>query len=171
MTTEAMPDATLVGLGDGLETVTCPRCGRRQAVALNRRESADFCEGPGDSDRGRCDFPLFWVPTEIRRGSMAVSDESLRRLPGTVGRVTVASLTCPHCAELNALTATVCIRCGLPMIVEAPPPVVEEVYVPPAEPAPILPGEPVPLWPWFVLLTMLLVMGGLAVLYLTNTWS
>ena len=111
------------------EFITCPECGTTASVTLNRRDSVDFCR--------TCDYPLFWTPSKIIRDPSDSSDESLRRLPGTVGRATVASLACPFCYEPNALSAQTCVRCGKPMH-----PVAEigaaPVYVPP--PAPELPA-------------------------------
>ena len=127
------------------EPVTCPECGTTTTIALNRRESADFCPN--------CDFPLFWTPSAVLRAdSMRAAEDALRRLPGTVGRATVASVACPHCAEPNQLSAQVCVRCGLPMqVVEEPPPPVP-VYVPPppVEPEPE-PERTVPWWVWLLL--------------------
>ena len=127
------------------EPVTCPECGTTATIALNRRESADFCPN--------CDFPLFWTPSAVLRAdSMRAAEDALRRLPGTVGRATVASVACPHCAEPNTLSAQVCVRCGLPMqVVEEPPPPVP-VYVPPppVEPEPE-PERTVPWWVWLLL--------------------
>jgi hypothetical protein len=135
------------------DRVTCPECGAVQDVHLNRRESIDFCRN--------CDFPLFWTPSEVIRDRGAGDGEGLRRLPGTVGRSTLASTACPHCAELNLVTAETCIRCGRPMhpVIEAPPP--PPVYVPPPPPVVVPPPPPkdVPWWVWAVA-----IFGGLAVL-------
>ncbi len=89
------------------EFITCPECGTTASVTLNRRDSVDFCRN--------CDYPLFWTPSKIIRDPADSSDESLRRLPGTVGRATIASLACPFCYEPNALSAQTCVRCGKPM--------------------------------------------------------
>ncbi|WP_372728642.1 hypothetical protein [Nocardioides sp.] len=120
------------------ERVVCPECGAVAMVSLNRRQSADFC--------ARCDYPLFWTPTEIVRGEGDLDDMALRRLPGTVGRVSVASAACPHCAEANQISAEVCVRCGGPMTVE--PTVAAPVVAPP--PAPEEPAvlAPMPAWMW-----------------------
>jgi hypothetical protein len=124
------------------DRVTCPECGATQDVHLNRREAIDFCRS--------CDFPLFWTPSEVIRERGGLGDgEGLRRLPGTVGRSTLASMACPHCAELNLVTAVDCIRCGKPMhpVVELPPPPPPEpVYIPPPPPEPVESG--VPWWVW-----------------------
>src|SRR3954470_24504042 len=65
------------------EVITCPECGTSAQVTLNRRDSVDFCR--------TCDYPLFWTPSKVIRDPADNNDESLRRLPGTVGRATVAS--------------------------------------------------------------------------------
>ena len=83
---------------------------------------------------------------------LRAAEDALRRLPGTVGRATVASVACPHCAEPNTLSAQVCVRCGRSMhVVEEPPPPVP-VYVPPPpmEPEPE-PERAVPWWVWLLL--------------------
>lgn len=125
-----------------MDSVTCPECGTRAGVTINRRESADFCQ--------TCDFPLFWTPAAIVRDrANRTAEESLRRLPGQRGRASVASMPCPHCSELNAITAQVCVRCGLPMRIVAPAPVFE--LPPPPAPAPVvLPPEPEPGVSWWV---------------------
>lgn len=137
------------------EQVSCPECGRVATVTLTRRESVDFCTN--------CDYPLFWTPSKILVDRSGLSDESLRRLPGTVGRVAIASFPCPHCAEPNQVSAVDCIRCGRPLrpvhfVAPAP------VYVPPAAPAPEPEPEPdgVPWWVWaligvFVVATIVLI--------------
>jgi hypothetical protein len=131
---------------EATELVTCPECGRTATVTLNRREARDFCLG--------CDYPLFWTPSAVLRDpSTATADDSLRRLPGTVGRATVASQPCPHCNEPNRLTAVTCVRCGLPMQLAAPAPQPEPVYLPPPpppEPEPE-PERGVPWWVWALL--------------------
>ncbi len=125
------------------ESVVCPECGQVAPAALTRRDSGDFCT--------RCDFPLFWTPSEIQLGDdQRTSAESLRRLPGTAGRVTVASTPCPHCHEANTLSATSCVRCGLPMVVAPEPAPVHVAPAPPPEPAP----EPVKRTPWWLWLLL-----------------
>jgi hypothetical protein len=146
------------------ELVTCPECGTSAVATLNRRDAADFCR--------TCDFPLFWTPSTVLRDPAADSAaDALRRLPGTVGRATVAALPCPHCSEPNQLSAQVCVRCGLSMHVEAPPPPPEPVYVPPP-PAPVHaapPPEPArtPWWVW--LLVGVLVAAGITLIVLSAT--
>ena len=129
--------------------VTCPGCGTVRHMDQFRRDSSEFC--------GVCDYPLFWVRTTAFGDTSGDrdGDAGLRRLPGTAGRVAVASLVCPSCTEPNLVTAVNCIRCGAdlhPKPVAPPPP-------PPPEPEP----EPEPVvevhrrwWPW-VLLAVLVV--------------
>ncbi|HEY2044575.1 MAG TPA: hypothetical protein VGH11_18000 [Jatrophihabitans sp.] len=144
------------------ESITCPECGTVAVVSVNRRESADFCRN--------CDYPLFWSPSKVVRGpDSGAGDQALRRLPGTVGRVSIASLTCPSCAEPNAVTATVCIRCGHSLLpVEAPPPPLPPtpVYQPPAA-VYEAPARGVPRWVW-VLVGLLLV--GVLVAAMVLAW-
>lgn len=133
--------AATAGPEPARESITCPECGTAALVMLGRRDAADFC--------ANCDFPLFWTPTAVQREeSLRSAEDSLRRLPGTVGRATVASLPCPHCAEPNALSAQVCVRCGLSMRIEAPPPPPAPVYVPPPPAPEPVPEKHVPWWVW-----------------------
>ncbi|WP_370250058.1 hypothetical protein [Nocardioides sp.] len=148
--------APVVAGGTGARPrLACPECGTEAEVSLTRRDAVDFCR--------QCDFPLFWTPTQIRLDdTRRTAEESLRRLPGTAGRVTVGSVPCPHCQEANGLAAVTCIRCGLPMVVTpvAPPP------VPVAAPAPVVVPQPrTPWWVWLVgLLTLALFVTVLVVL-------
>jgi hypothetical protein len=90
-----------------------------------------------------CDYPLFWIRAagsgEGEGG--AEGDPGLRRLPGTGGLVTVATLQCWKCDERNAITGVYCIRCGVELhptaVIELPPP-------PPPEPVPVEPPPPPP---------------------------
>jgi hypothetical protein len=130
----------------GRERVTCPECGAIQEVQLNRRDAVDFCL--------RCDFPLFWAPQRVTRERDAGGEaESLRRLPGTVGRTMLASVPCPHCAEPNTVRAEVCVRCALPMHPIAPPPPPPPVAVlpPPPEPVVVEPEPGTPWWVWLII--------------------
>jgi hypothetical protein len=122
-TGDALPSRTTV--------VSCPECGAAAMIDPTRRDAQDFC--------AHCDFPLFWA-----RNDLVLADPfdggggASRRLPGTVGRVATASISCPHCTEPNLPTAQICIRCGLSMQIQAPPPpppppVPEPVYVPEPE--------------------------------------
>jgi hypothetical protein len=145
-----------------VDTITCPECGTVARVTVNRRDAVDFCR--------TCDFPLFWTPAAIvREQAGRTAEESLRRLPGQRGRAAVASLPCPHCAELNSVAAETCIRCGLPMHPVAPPPPVAYVPPPPA-PAPPPPAEDkVSWWVWALLILGAAVLITLIVLIATGT--
>ena len=125
-------------------------------VALTRRESDDFCR--------QCDYPLFWTPSKIVLDSGSTTGDSLRRLPGTSGRVMVASVPCPHCAEGNLLTAVLCARCGGDMNPPVPAPVVAAPPPPPPAPAPE-PKQPVPWWVWALGGTTLLLLIALVVYF------
>jgi hypothetical protein len=142
------------------EFITCPECGTTASVTLNRRDSVDFCR--------TCDYPLFWTPSKIIRDPSDSSDESLRRLPGTVGRATVASLACPFCYEPNGLSAQTCVRCGKPMhpVVEIAP---QPVYVPPPAPELPAPKAKVGWWVWAMLALTAVALIGLVVLITTHT--
>ena len=136
------------------ERVTCPECGTVATVALTRREATDFCV--------QCDYPLFWTPSKVVLDSGTTADDSLRRLPGTAGRVMVGSVPCPHCAEGNLLTAQTCVRCGGLMN----PPEPETVLIaPPPPPPPPAPEPPprTPLWVWLVAGTTVLLLLALSV--------
>lgn len=142
------------------EVLTCPACGTVAQVTVNRRDAADFCRV--------CDYPLFWTPSTVYR-DLSGTDESLRRLPGTEGRATIASLPCPHCAELNTLSAQVCVRCGRSIhpVAEAPPPPPAPVYVP----EPVFVPEPkarTPWWVWLLLGVVLVALVTLGILYATD---
>ena len=156
----AMPADTSASAAS--QVVTCPECGTVAQVTLNRRESRDFCRN--------CDYPLFWTPNKVFYDRSDGSEESLRRLPGTVGRATVASLACPHCSEPNALTAQTCVRCGRPMhLVEAPPPPPAPVVAPPPPPAPAPPPDKgVSWWVWLVLGIGAAALITLVILILTH---
>jgi hypothetical protein len=143
------------------EQVTCPECGTVAMVTLTRREAADFCRN--------CDYPLFWTPSIIMLDRSGLSDDSLRRLPGTVGRVAVAHLTCPHCAEPNQLTAVDCIRCGRPLRpVHYEPPPLPTYVAPPPEPEPE-PERGIPWWVW-VSIALMVITVTLVLLYAYDAW-
>ena len=142
------------------EQVTCPECGTVAMVALTRRDSDDFCR--------QCDYPLFWTPSKIVLESGSTTGDSLRRLPGTSGRVMVASVPCPHCAEGNLLTAVLCARCGGDMNPPVPAPVVAAAPPPPPAPAPA-PKQPVPWWVWALGGTTLLLLIALVVYFVTGS--
>jgi hypothetical protein len=146
-----------------VETVTCPECGAPAAVAVNRRDAHDFC--------ARCDYPLFWTPSRVLQGnSSGTNDMALRRLPGTVGRATIASRDCPHCAEPNTVTAQICVRCGLSMfpVAEVPVPVPVPVYVPPPPPPYEPPKSHVAWWVWVLLYLAVAATVVVVVLVLTH---
>ena len=145
------------------EALTCPECGTVSHVTLNRREAVDFCH--------TCDYPLFWAPKKILRGSGEQTDESLRRLPGTSGRVSVASLPCPFCAEPNAINAHTCVRCGRPMhpVAAPPPPPPPRAYVPPPPPEPVWEPEPgIAWWVWLLLALGVVALAVVIVLIATG---
>ncbi len=140
-------------------SINCPDCGASAMVELTRRDALDFCP--------RCDFPLFWARDQVVFSEPAdTNDDSLRRLPGTLGRVVIASVPCPHCNEPNLPVATLCVRCGLSMQASAPP------SPPPPRPAPPLPEPPLePLedaadhwWIWLLVLLTLLLVAGIVLL-------
>lgn len=144
--------------------ITCPECGAPGMVELTRRDALDFCQ--------RCDFPLFWSRDQVVVSEpLDSSDDSLRRLPGTLGRVEIASVPCPHCNEPNLPTASLCVRCGLSMQASTPLPPPRPVAVPLPEP-PMEPLEDEPshwrLW-LLVLVTVLLVAG--IVLLAAQPWQ
>lgn len=158
------PDAAAEQLAaaPATETVTCPECGTVAVATLNRRDAVDFCR--------TCDFPLFWTPSAVLRDpSDDSAADSLRRLPGTVGRATLAALPCPHCAEPNQLSAQTCVRCGRPLhVVEAPPPA--PVYVAPPLPEPVYVPPEEPRTPWWVwLLAGLAAVAAIVVIVLATT--
>ena len=140
------------------EQVTCPECGTVAVVALTRRESEDFCR--------TCDFPLFWTPSKIVLDAGTTAGDSLRRLPGTSGRVTVGSIECPTCAEGNVVTAEVCLRCGGPMVL--PPAPVVVAAPPPPPPAPEPAPERTPLWVWILGGSTLLLLLALVLSFVTR---
>jgi hypothetical protein len=146
------------------ELISCPECGTTAMVTLNRRDAGDFCRN--------CDYPLFWTPSRVLTDADSGSnDQALRRLPGTVGRATVASLTCPHCAEPNAVTAENCVRCGLPLrlVAAPPPPPPPIVYVPPPPVVEPVPEQHVAWWVWALIAFGLVVTVTLIVLIFTGT--
>jgi hypothetical protein len=146
------------------ELVTCPECGTRATVNLRRRESEDFCRN--------CDFPLFWTPSQVLIGHTDLSDDSLRRLPGTTGRAMTASVACPHCAEPNPVTAVTCVRCGLSMHVPVeapPPPPPPPVYVPPPAQVQVEPEKGIPWWVWVIAGVVIAAIVVLAILWGTGT--
>ena len=150
-TTLAPPLGVATPTNAPAEQVTCPECGTVATVALTRREATDFCV--------QCDYPLFWTPTKIVLDAAGTADESLRRLPGASGRVTVGSVPCPHCAEGNLVTAEVCIRCG--GLMDPPPAPAPVAAPPPPPPAAPEPKRKTPLWVWLLAGTTLLLLIAL----------
>ncbi len=144
--------------------ITCPDCGASAMVELTRRDALDFCP--------RCDFPLFWARDQVIFSEPIDSnDDALRRLPGTLGRVVIASSPCPHCNEPNLPTATLCVRCGLSLQASTPPapPQLRPMALPEPAMEP-LEDEPHRWWIWLlVLLTVLLVAG--IVLLAAQPWN
>jgi hypothetical protein len=138
--------------------IPCPSCGTVAHLDQVRRDASEFCP--------TCDYPLFWARTTgfgTDEGGLD-GENGLRRLPGTAGRVAVASLFCPTCTEPNVVTAVLCIRCGSDLH-PAPPEPVTVILPPPPEPEP----EPEPLpeprrwWPWVVLALIVLALVIIAV--------
>ncbi|MBB5789821.1 hypothetical protein [Jiangella mangrovi] len=149
--------ASMAG-GEATEPVVCPRCGTPGLVDLARRDAAGFCS--------RCDYPLFWAVRQSAHGGAEAGDDARRRLPGTVGAQTIASLPCPHCAEPNPPRAAVCLRCGRPMVVVPEPLPVAVVAPPPPAPAPPAPVPWVAPW-WLILFVVgLIVLTGLSLVAL-----
>ena len=154
----ALPDQRTATATD---VVTCPECGQLATVNMARRSAEDFCRN--------CDFPLFWAKGTVIVPEDQETGASLRRLPGTVGRAATAALICPHCAEPNAPTAQICVRCALslhpvdiPEPEPAPPPLImfEPAPEPAAEPAPA-PGFD---WWWIVAVVMAVIAITLIIL-------
>lgn len=144
--------------------VTCPTCGTVSHLEELARDADAFCR--------TCDFPLFWARTERVLGASGESGAGLRRLPGTAGRVDVATIDCPECREPNPVARTICIRCGsllrpvAPVVVVAPPP--PPPPPPPPEPEPeVVPARSLA-WLW-VLLVAAGVAVALLVVLLTTT--
>lgn len=157
--TQALP-AVVTETSSARREVTCPECGTVATIAVNRREAEDFCR--------RCDFPLFWTPAAIVMDTAGgPASDALRRLPGTAGRVTVGRLACPHCAEMNPVTETHCLRCQGDLHPPLPPaPQAPVALAPPPEPTPE-PEKSTPWWVWAGLALTLAVLVALIV-YLTQ---
>lgn len=133
--------------------VTCPSCGTVSHYEELTRDGAMFCR--------TCDYPLFWARAPRQEGGVAdVADGGLRRLPGTGGRVTLATIACPVCTEPNSASANICIRCGADLHAKPAPPVVLLPPAPLTEPVPVPAGRSL-LW-WWVALAVLLVLGVVA---------
>lgn len=144
--------------------ITCPECSASAMVEFTRRDALDFCQ--------RCDFPLFWARDQVVISDPVDSnDDALRRLPGTLGRVVIASAPCPHCNEPNLPTATLCVRCGLSLQASAPPapPRPRQASRPEPSMEP-LEDEPHRWWIWLVVLLTLLLLAGI-VLLAAQPWN
>jgi hypothetical protein len=133
--------------------IVCPECGQVTTLAAIRKAADEFCP--------HCDYPLFWAPTAVPLASASMaSDATLRRLPGAGGRMTIGTLVCPACGELNPMVETHCIRCGASLHPE-PEPEPEPIPEPPPPPPP--PPEPEPRswwWLWVVLTAVVGVIGA-----------
>lgn len=129
--------------------IACPSCGTVSYYTELGRDASGFCR--------ECDFPLFWARTpRPAAAGIGDGDGGLRRLPGTAGRVALATIDCPACTEPNPVASVICIRCGselrpAPPIVLPPP---EPVIVPEPEPLPVPAPPPRVLWPWILLVVM-----------------
>lgn len=137
--------------GASTVTVECPACGTPATVAPGERRAADFC--------ATCDEPLFWAGGAVPRRESVLSDDALRRLPGTGGLGRTTGVPCPTCSERNSTLATACTRCGAsmtPPMPAAPAPIA--VPVPVVAPAPS--PAPVPAKAsWWPIIVALVVVG------------
>lgn len=123
--------------------VLCPSCGTPSYLDDLTRESDAFCRV--------CDFPLFWSRGERVVAGGDGGDAGLRRLPGTAGRVDVATIACPVCDEPNPIARTICIRCGADLRPAPPEPEPEPVPEPEPEPEPVVEEERSWAWLWVAL--------------------
>jgi Double zinc ribbon len=139
--------------------VTCPTCGTDSYFDELNRDSAAFCRV--------CDYPLFWALAPRLGAAEDEGDTGLRRLPGTAGRVAIATLACPVCTEPNPLGGSVCIRCGADLHPAPATALVQELPPPPLPPPPPPPPPPKRvLWPWILLGVSALVALGLLLFFL-----
>ena len=129
--------------------IICPECGQVARVVAIRRAAEEFCT--------HCDYPLFWAPTAVAMATPGVSSETtMRRLPGAGGRQRIGTRVCLECGELNALSATYCIRCGAdldPKPEPPPPPPPHPLPPPEPEPEPIV-DDRTPWWWWAIVATL-----------------
>lgn len=130
--------------------VTCPACGTVSYLEELSRAAEAFCRV--------CDFPLFWSRGERVLGGGEGGSAGLRRLPGTAGRVDVATIDCPVCKEPNPVARTICIRCGaelrpapVPPPVPPPPPLPPPPVVRLPDPVPVVEETGSLLWLWVML--------------------
>lgn len=152
----ALPEPRTAGATD---VVTCPECGQLATVNMARRSADDFCRN--------CDFPLFWAKGTVITPEGQETGASLRRLPGTVGRAATASLICPHCAEPNAPSAEICVRCALalhPVEIPEPEPEPEPIIV--FEPDPEPEPQPAPRFDWWWVVAVVMAVIAVALIIL-----
>ena len=124
-------------------SLACPECGTLTEVTLSRRDATDFCPA--------CDYPMFWArPSDVTGSASVTGDDARRRSPGASGESALATVPCPHCAELNLPGAWLCVRCDGSMIPEPPPPP-PPVLMPQPAPEPLVVKDPVPAEPFPVL--------------------
>lgn len=141
--------------------LVCPTCGTVSYFDEVSRDAGTFCRV--------CDYPLFWVRSaHLATNGTSSEDVGLRRLPGTAGRVALATIACPSCTEPNPIDASICIRCGAdlhpapPVVVELPPPTAPVPAVRPAAPAKAA------IWPWIVLGVLAAVAIALIIFFKVN---
>jgi hypothetical protein len=137
--------------------IVCPECGLVTSMTAIRRAADEFCT--------HCDYPLFWAPTALPLVTGSVpTDATLRRLPGAGGRMTIGTLVCAQCGELNPMTETHCIRDGFPLHPEPEPAPEPEPEPPPAPPPP--PPEPEPRSWWWLWVTLTAIVGVIGAIFL-----
>lgn len=133
--------------------ITCPECGLITTLPGIRRSADEFCR--------HCDYPLFWAPTALPVAAEAGSTEAtLRRLPGVGGRRLIGTEVCHECGELNPMSETHCIRCGVDLH-PAPPEPEPEPLPPPLPPPPEAP-PPEPRSRWWLWLILVVVVGAVS---------
>ncbi|MGH9136346.1 MAG: hypothetical protein ACRD0G_04770 [Acidimicrobiales bacterium] len=148
-TVEVWPDAEPPLARVPGTSVTCPGCGTVSVFDEIRRHASEFCR--------TCDYPLFWARgSSLAVGATSRSSESgLRRLPGTAGRIEIATLICWQCDEPNRVTALLCIRCGADLHPQAPEIPPAPALLPPPPPPPPPPRRV--MWPWVLLAVVVVV--------------
>ena len=164
------------------DTIACPSCAKVNPAPSESPESGEFCV--------RCDYPLFWTPTNGARLATPTDNElARRRLPGERGLLVVGTIGCPTCGENNpvpggaaTLSNTNCFRCGKPLVLgpiyvpstRLPPPVDIRADEPTVRVVPVAVTHvpPRPWWkpfPWILLLLLLLLLLVLLLWWLD--WS
>jgi hypothetical protein len=129
--------------------ITCPTCGTVTYLEELKRDADAFCRG--------CDYPLFWVRSQMTAPQTDDDGIGLRRLPGTTGQILIAAIYCPACDEPNKVTATICIRCGADLHPKPAEPEPEPEVEPVAEEAPPEPefvDTGVRWWFWVVVIVL-----------------